>query len=48
MQYMDIHPKVIRPDLNYDKWISNKVYKTNKHYIKNLIKKYLNYDFQIN
>ena len=42
------HPVIIKPDLKYDKWVSNKVYKTNKFYIKSIIKKYLRYDFKNN
>tara|TARA_B110000037_G_C17083324_1_gene490912 strand:+ start:303 stop:590 length:288 start_codon:yes stop_codon:yes gene_type:complete len=32
------HPEFIKPEINYDKWLSNKVFKVNKFYIKNNIK----------
>lgn len=41
MTLKDEHPDIIKPDLKYDKWVSNKVFRTNKFYIKSLIKKYL-------
>ena len=40
----DEHPDLIKPDLKYDKWVSNKIFKTNKFYIKSLIKKFFKYN----
>lgn len=37
MNFNNIHPEVIKPDLKYDKWVSYNIFKTNKFFFKKLL-----------